>query len=144
VEQVDDAARQRAIGMYNSLRASPGNSVTLNELMTLYAGLNDFGEAISAAKLFPAALDASEQCMTTLGRVHLAGSEYEQAVEWFDKAIERNPLHGDAQYFKAMALSTQPSPDLAGAQSAARAARTAGHSSAELLLRDIEQKLREG
>jgi tetratricopeptide (TPR) repeat protein len=144
VDQVDDAHRQRAIGMYNSLRVSPANAVTLNELMSLYAGMNEFDEAISAARTFPAALDASEQCMTTLGRVYLAMGRHAEAVAWFDKAIERNGMCADAQYFKALALSTQPVPDLSAAQTAARHARTAGHPNADLLLRDIENRLREG
>lgn len=143
VDHVDDAARQRAIGMYNSLRASPGNSVTLNELMGLYAGLGEYDEAIGAAEMFPAALEASEQCMTTLGRVYLSKGDYRRAVEWFDRAIERNPLYADGPYFKAVALSTGPAPDLPGALAAARAARTAGHPAAEGLIRDIEQKMRQ-
>jgi tetratricopeptide (TPR) repeat protein len=144
VKQVDDAQRQRAIAMYNSLRASPANAVTLNELMTLYAGMNDFQEAISAANTFPAALDSSEQCMTTLGRVYLAMGRHDDAVRWFDKAIERNAFYGDAQYFKAVAYYSKVPQDLEAAQSAARAARSAGHPNADLLLRDIEQKQREG
>src|SRR6188472_2825086 len=54
---------QRAIQLYNSLRNSPANSITLNELMTLYASLNDFDQAISAARQFPQALENSEQAM---------------------------------------------------------------------------------
>ena len=69
--------------MYNSLRLSPANAVTLNELMSVYAGMNEFDEAVSAAKMFPAALDSSEQCMTTLGRVYLAKGDYAEAVAWF-------------------------------------------------------------
>ena len=143
VDQVDESQRQRGIAMYNSLRASPANAVTLNELMALYAGMNDFDEAISAANTFPAALDSSEQCMTTLGRVYLAMGRHDDAVSWFDKAIARNAFYGDAQYFKAVALSSRVPPELEAAQAAARAARGAGHPSADMLLRDIEQKLRE-
>src|SRR5436309_915600 len=47
---------QRAIALYNSLRNSPANSITLNELMTLYASMNEFDQAISAARDFPQAL----------------------------------------------------------------------------------------
>jgi tetratricopeptide (TPR) repeat protein len=143
VQQVDESQRQRAIALYNSLRASPANAVTLNELMALYAGLNEFEEAVSAAKMFPAALDSSEQCMTTLGRVYLAMGRHDEAVRWFDQAIARNAFFGDAQYFKAAAYYGRLPPDLEAAQAAARAARSAGHPNADMLLRDIEQKLRE-
>ncbi len=142
LDKADSAQRQRAISMYNSLRASPANSVTLNELMTLYASINEPEQAISAANNFPAALEASEQCMTTLGRIYLSQDQHEQAIEWFDRAIERNPMHAEAQYFKAVAHYGQTPPDLEKAQAAARAARIGDHPNAELLLRDIEQKLR--
>src|SRR6185503_10113823 len=66
---------QRAITLYNSMRASPANSVTLNELMSQYAAISEYDQAISAARDFPQALQASEQCMVTLGRVHLAKSD---------------------------------------------------------------------
>jgi tetratricopeptide (TPR) repeat protein len=143
LDQADNAQRQRAIAMYNSLRASPANSVTLNELMMLYAGMNEFEQAISAARDFPAALDASEQCMTTLGRVYLSMDRQDEAIEWFDRAIARNPMYAEAQYFKAVAHFGQSPPDLEKAQSAARAAKIGEHPNAELLLRDIERKLKE-
>src|SRR5438105_526450 len=63
---------QQAIALYNSLRQSPANSITLNELMLMYAGMNEYDQAISAARDFPDALNSSEQCMTTLGRGLLA------------------------------------------------------------------------
>jgi tetratricopeptide (TPR) repeat protein len=142
LDEADHAQRQRAITMYHSLRASPANAVTLNELMSLYASLNEFDAAIAAARDFPAALESSEQCMTTLGRVYLTMDRQDEAVEWFEKAIERNPLYAEAQYFKAVAHLGQSPPDLERAQSAARAARIGEHPNAELLMRDVEQKMR--
>ena len=142
MEEVESGQRQRAIAMYNSLRASPANAVTLNELMMLYAVLNDLDAAISAARDFPAALEASEQCMTTLGRIYLSQDLHGKALQWFDRAIERNPMYAEANYFKAVALMGQSPPDLERAQSAARAAKIGQHPNADLLLHDIEQKLR--
>src|SRR5579862_7561270 len=43
---------QQSIQMYNSLRTSPKNSVTLNNLLTLYLTLHEFDQAISAANEF--------------------------------------------------------------------------------------------
>jgi len=143
LDQADNAQRQRAIPMYNSLRASPANSVTLNELMMLYAGMNEFDQAISAARDFPQALQNSEQCMTTLGRVYLAMDQQDNAIQWFDSAIARNPMLAEAQYFKAVAHFGKTPPDLEKAQAAARAARIGEHPNAELLLRDIELKMKE-
>src|SRR5215208_2691239 len=100
VAAVERDQSQRAIQLYNSLRNSPGNSITLNELMTLYASINEFDQGISAARQFPQALENSEQAMTTLGRVHLAKNENTEAIRLFDQAIARNDALGEAHYYK--------------------------------------------
>jgi tetratricopeptide (TPR) repeat protein len=133
---------QEAIGLYNSLRASPANSVTLNQLMTLYASMHEFDQAVSAAGQFPAALNASEQCMATLGRVYLAQNKYAEALQWLDAAVARNPSLGEAQYYKGVTHLLTTPPDPAKAVAAARAARAAGFANAEELLRDAEGRLR--
>lgn len=135
---------QRAIQLYNSMRASPANSVTLNNLMLLYFQLGEFDQAVSAASEFPEALNASEQCMTTLGRVLMEQKRQADAIRWFDAAIARNPMLGEAAYCKAVALMSLTPPDLSGAESAARSARTAGIPEAEPLLREIEKRARGG
>ena len=142
--EADRQQNQQAITLYNSLRASPANAVTLNELMTAYASMNEFDQAISAAGEFPQALHASEQCMTTLGRVYLAKNQYHEALQWFEAAVARNSALGEAQYYKAVAhlLTTPPEPQKAVA--AARAARGAGFANAEALLREAEEKARQG
>ena len=134
---------QRGIGLYNSLRASPANSVTLNELMTLYATIGEPGQAVSAAADFPAALDASEQCMTTLGRVHLQQGDAAEAITWFDRALARNPDLGDAHYHRAAAARALVPPDLTRAVASARSARKADYPGADELLRDAEARARE-
>ena len=133
---------RRGIALYNSLRNSPANSVTLNELMTLYAHAGEPRQAISAAAQFPAAVDASEQCMTTLGRVHLQQGDAAEAIRWFDRALARNPDLGDAHYHKAAAALALDPPDFAQAVCAARRARKAEHPGAEELLRDAESRER--
>jgi tetratricopeptide (TPR) repeat protein len=138
----DAAANQQAIALYNSLRASPGNAMTLHQLMTTYAGMQEYDQAISSANQFRDALYSSEQCMAMLGRVFLAKNDPAQAVQWFDAAISRNPQYGEAHYYKAIAylLATPPEPDKAAA--AARAARGAGYPGAEDVLRDAEARAR--
>jgi tetratricopeptide (TPR) repeat protein len=133
---------QRAIQLYNSLRNSPGNSITLNELMTLYASMNDFDQAISAARQFPQALENSEQAMVTLGRVYLAKNENTEAIRWFDQAIARNETLGEAHYYKGVAHLTAATPDYAQAVAAARAARSNGFPGADQLLREAESRVR--
>jgi tetratricopeptide (TPR) repeat protein len=133
---------QQAIQMYNSLRASPANSVTLNNLLLLYLQLREFNQAVSAANEFQQALNASEQCMTTLGRVLMEQGRHVEAIKWFDSALARNAAIGEAAYCKAVALMSITPPDLAGAAIAARAARTAGLNGAEALLKEIENRSR--
>ena len=133
---------QRAIQMYNSMRASPGNSVTLNNLMLLYLQIGELSHAVSAASEFPDALNSSEQCMTTLGRVLMEQGEHAAAIKWFDVEISRNPMLGEAAYCKAVALMNLKPPDLTSAAAAARSARTAGLPQAETLLKDIENRAR--
>ena len=133
---------QEAIGLYNSLRASPANSITLNHLMMIYAGMKEYDQALGAASDFPQALHNSEQCMGTLGRVYLAKNDLENAQKWFDAAITRNPRLGEAHYYKAVAhlMSTPPEADKAAV--CARAARKAGYPNADVLLKDAEGKAR--
>jgi tetratricopeptide (TPR) repeat protein len=140
VQRMDARDNQRAIALYNSLRASPGNAITLNELMQTYAQMGEFDQAISAASQFPDALNASEQCMATLGRVYLAKNDFAGALRWLDAAVARNPVYGEAQYYKAVAHLTSPTPDYAQAITAARAARSAGYPRADELLREAEQR----
>jgi tetratricopeptide (TPR) repeat protein len=140
--RVDAKQNEHAIAMYNSMRGSPANAITLNDLMQLYASMGEFDQAISAAGNFPQALNSSEQCMTTLGRMYLAKNENAEAIKWFDAAIARNAVLGEAHYFKAAAYLTGTPPEPDKAVAAARAARNAGFANADELLREAEEKAR--
>ncbi len=143
--QLAAAGRQqneRAIALYNSLRASPANAITLNELMTIYASTSEFDSAIAVAGEFPQALHNSEQCMTTLGRVYLARNRHAEALQWLNAAVERNPMLAEAQYYKALTHLLVTPPDTAAAVAAARAARSGGYPGADGLLREAEAKAR--
>ena len=135
---------QEAIGLYNSLRASPANCITLNQLMLSYAAMKEYGQAISAAADFPQALHNSEQCMTTLARVYLGQGDFDNAMKWFDAAINRNAHLAEAHYYKAIGHMMKTPPETEKATTAARAARNAGHPGAEQLLAEVMAKSREG
>lgn len=143
LNQNEQAQTQEAITLYNSLRASPANSVTLNQLMLMYASMKEFDQAISAAADFPQALHNSEQCMTTLARVYLAKNDFDNAIKWFDAATSRNPQLGEAHYHKAISYLTQIPAQLEKAVAAARAARNAGYPNADELLKNAQSKARE-
>jgi len=134
---------QQAIALYNSLRASPANSVTLNDLMQLYASMQEFDQAVAAARDFPKALNSSEQCMTTLGRVLLAQNRFPEAIQWFDAALARNPALGEAAYHKALAHMLTTPPEMDKSIAAARTARNAGYPNAEALLQEAEARARQ-
>jgi hypothetical protein len=142
VAAADREQAQRAITLYNSLRGSPANSITLNELMALYATLGEYDQAISAARDFPQALESSEQCMVTLGRVYLARGENTEAIRWFDRAIERNGMLGEAHYYQGVAYLTATPADYSRAAAAARTARNNGYPGADQLLREAEARAR--
>jgi tetratricopeptide (TPR) repeat protein len=129
----DQQQMQRAITLYNSMRASPANAVTLNELMSQYAAIGEYDQAISAARDFPQALQASEQCMVTLGRVHLAKNNHAEALRLFDEALARNSALGEAHYFKAVAHLTSTPPDKDAAAASARLAKANGYADADKL-----------
>jgi tetratricopeptide (TPR) repeat protein len=142
VAQAQQEQSQRAIALYNSLRNSPANSITLNDLMSMYAGMGEFDQAISAAGQFPEALNSSEQCMTTLGRVYLAQDKHAEALRWFDAALARNEALGEAHFHKAIAHLTFTPPDYQKAIASARAARSNGFPNADALLKEAEAKAR--
>jgi predicted Zn-dependent protease len=129
---------RRAITMYNSMRNSPANSVTLNELMQLYATLGEYSQAVSAAADFPLALNNSEQCMVTLGRVFVSLNDYPAALQWIDAALARNPDLPEAQYYKAVACLRNTPADPEKAIAAARIARKADYPGAQRLLAEAE------
>jgi tetratricopeptide (TPR) repeat protein len=138
--RADAIQLQRGISMYNSLRASPANSITLNDLMQLYASMGEYTQAVSAAADFPDALNNSEQCMCTLGRVYLLQNDFSAAIQWLDSALGRNPDLAEAHYFKALAhLRSSPSDPIKAIVSA-RAAKKLDYPGAEELLKEAEEQ----
>ncbi len=129
---------RRGITLYNSLRASPGNSVTLQELMTLYLSIGEPAQAVGAAADFPDALNASEQCMTTLGRAYLAAGAAAEAIGWLDSAVARDPAAGEARFQRATAYLSLTPPQAEPAAADAWVARNAGHPGAAEVLRRAE------
>ena len=138
--RAESRQNEEAIGLYNSLRASPANSITLNNLMQMYAGMKEYDQAVSAAREFPDALNASEQCMATLGKVLLAADRHAEAMKWFEAALARNSTLGEAHYYKAVANLTSTPPNYPAAVAAARQARNAGYPQAEALMKEAEAK----
>ncbi len=142
--RADARQMQRAIAMYNNLRKSPANCITLNELMQQYALMGEYTQAASAAAEFPQAVNNSEQCMTTLGRIYLTQGEYTAALQWLDAALSRDSEIGEALYYKAVAHLKPSHLDPEKAIAAARAARKLDYPGAEELLAEAESAGAEG
>jgi tetratricopeptide (TPR) repeat protein len=107
--------------------------------MQLYGSMGEYSQAVSAAADFPLALNNSEQCMVTLGRVYLSQNDYPAALQWFDAALARNSDLPEAQYFKAVAHLRGTPGDPDKAITAARIAKKAEYPGAEELLKESEE-----
>lgn len=136
--KADARQLQRAIAMYNSMRASPANSITLNDLMNLYGSMGEYSQAAAAAAEFPQAVNNSEQCMTTLGRIYLAQEQHAAALQWLDAALSRDPNLAEAHYFRAVACLRGTPKDPRSAANSARAAKKLDYPGAEELLTEAE------
>src|SRR5437870_3770856 len=108
----DERAWQQCIRLYNTLRESPKDSVLLNRLLEMYAGMREFEEALAAGRHFPDALNDSAQCLTTYGKVNLAAGKSAEALKYFRMALEKNKALGEAYFYTAVAqLSSAPPKD---------------------------------
>jgi len=88
----DERAWQQCIALYNTLRESPKDSVLLNRLLEMYAGMREFQEALAAGRHFPDALSESAQCLTTYGKVNLAAGNPAEALRYLRMAVQKNKM----------------------------------------------------
>ena len=109
--------------------------------MMMYASMKEFDQGISAASDFPQALHNSEQCMATLGRVYLQKDDLDNAIKWFDAAIVAIRNWGSALLQSGGADHASSARFFQGRQPCPRA-RKAGFPNAEVLLKDVESKVR--
>ncbi len=88
---------QRAIELFNEMKATPKDSVKLHALMHAYCELGEFGEAIAAARAYPEALKSSEVCMIVLAQACAEHGNLETGITWCDRALELNPASSPAK-----------------------------------------------
>jgi tetratricopeptide (TPR) repeat protein len=134
----DERAWQQSIALYNTLRESPKDSVLLNRLLEMYAGMREFEEALAAGRHFPDALNDSAQCLTTYGKVNLAAGKPAEAMKYLQVALEKNKAMGEAHFYMAVAQlsSVPPNPDAAIAS--ARLAASNGYPNTPEFIRQAE------
>jgi tetratricopeptide (TPR) repeat protein len=134
----DERAWQQSIALYNTLRESPRDSVLLNRLLEMYAGMREFEEALAAGRHFPDALNNSAQCLTTYGKVNLAAGKTAEAMKYLQTALEKNKAMGEAHFYMGVAYlsSTPANPDAAIAS--ARLAASNGYPNTVEFIRQAE------
>ena len=134
----DERAWQQCIRLYNTLRESPKDSVLLNRLLEMYAGMREFEEGLAAGRHFPDALNDSAQCLTTYGKVNLAAGKSAEALKYLRMALEKNKALGEAYFYTAVAQlsSAPPNPDAAIAS--ARMAASNGYPNTAEFIRQAE------
>lgn len=100
----DSRDYQRAIELFNEMKATPKDAVKLHALMLAYCQLEEYGEAITAARAFPDALTSSEVCMVLLAQACAAHGEHNAAIRWCERALEQNPASTDAKRLREKLL----------------------------------------
>src|SRR5258706_2429291 len=76
----DERAWQQSISLYNTLRESPKDSVLLNRLLEIYAGMREFEEALAAGRHFPDSLNDRAPGLYTYRIVKLAAGQTAEAM----------------------------------------------------------------
>ncbi len=134
----DERAWQQCIAVYNTLRESPKDSVLLNRLLEMYAGMREFDEALAAGRHFPDALNESAQCLTTYGKVNLAAGKADQAMKYLQMALEKNKAMGEAHFYMGVAYLSSNPPNADAAIASARQAAANGYPNTAEFIRQAE------
>jgi cytochrome c-type biogenesis protein CcmH/NrfG len=95
---------QAAIGLFNSLRETPGDSAKLAQLMQMYLQMGEFKEAVTAGRSFPAALEGSDACLAMMGQALVQSGDREGAARHVEAALALNPQNAQALALRNRAL----------------------------------------
>lgn len=87
---------QRSITLFNAMRETPTDPVKLHDLLKSYADMGEHAEVISAARQFPAALDASGSCLKLVAEAYAAIGDNAAAIACLEKALKLDPADRDA------------------------------------------------
>ena len=87
-----------------ALEVDPLNSIALKWRVTALRRLRRFGEAESAVRAAIEARPREPGLLIELGYVHNDQYRYEVALEWFEKALEVDPLNSTALKWRVTAL----------------------------------------
>lgn len=95
---------QGAIGLFNSMRETPGDSAKLAQLLQMYLQMGEFKEAVTAGRSFPAALQESDACLAMMGQALLQSGDREGAARHVEAALVLNPQNAQALALRNRAL----------------------------------------
>ena len=94
---LDRYRREKSIKEFDkALEVDPLNSTALRWRVSALRELRRFGEAESAARSAIGACPHEPLLLAQLGRVYDDQGKYEEALEWFGKALEVDPLNSTA------------------------------------------------
>jgi tetratricopeptide (TPR) repeat protein len=86
------------------LREAPGDPALLNNLSMALLSLGRDDEAVAAAELALAVDPSMLQALTVMGQVAMSKKDYDNAAQYFIRAIDRDPFDPARYWDAAMAL----------------------------------------
>jgi tetratricopeptide (TPR) repeat protein len=97
-----------AMGMVEELRqriaANPEDADAVGRLAELHFQISDWKQAAELYARYQELRPGNPEVLTTLGFSHRNLGQFEEAVAAFDQALEVQPDHWGAQYYKAVVL----------------------------------------
>jgi len=94
-----------AIALFNSMRETPADSAKLAQLLRMYLNMNEPGEAASAGRSFPLAVEGSDVCCQLLAQAYMQLGDRSAAARHAAAAVALNPNNAQAQSLQSQAMA---------------------------------------
>jgi hypothetical protein len=94
-----------AIALFNAMRETPADSAKLAQLLRMYLDMNEPGEAASAGRSFPQAVENSDVCCELLAQAYMRLGDRGAAARHAAAAVALNPNNAQAQSLQSQALA---------------------------------------
>ncbi|EPR44071.1 Tetratricopeptide TPR_1 repeat-containing protein [Desulfovibrio sp. X2] len=103
-DQLSPAERAKLLELEMAVSKQPGNVNALNQLGNFYFDHDKPAEAVDAYKKSLAIKDAQPDVWTDLGVMYRELTQYQQALDCFNKALALDPKHQVAHFNKGVVL----------------------------------------
>jgi len=124
-------------------RANPDDLETACELIELCMAAEREEQALGLAQTLAEKHPTDANVQVLLGRIYLSKDQKAGAITIFDRALAAAPQHPGAHFFKAVALLSEPAPNLPAALEEAKLAHQCGYPDARDLARNLTAALEE-